>query len=62
MAQKPQAVIVGAGPGGALAAIALAQQGFHVDAFEAREVPDPAAQVAHRSYAMVRAQRCSSCR
>lgn len=52
--KKPHAVVVGAGPGGALAAIALAQQGWAVDVVEAREQPDPAAQEGFRSYAMVR--------
>lgn len=47
-------MVVGAGPGGALAAIALAQQGWAVDVVEAREQPDPAAQEGFRSYAMVR--------
>lgn len=52
--EKPHAVVVGAGPGGALAAIALAQRGWAVDVVEAREQPDPAAQEGFRSYAMVR--------
>lgn len=61
MNKKPQAVVVGAGPGGALAAIALAQQGFSVEVFEAREEPDPAAQEAYRSYAMVKRMISTSC-
>lgn len=53
MSEKPAAVVVGAGPGGALAALALAQQGWDVNVFEARPQPDPEAQEGHRSYAMV---------
>ncbi len=59
MEGKPHAVVVGAGPGGALAAIELAQQGFAVDVFEAREEPDPAAEEGYRSYAMVRHRVCT---
>lgn len=59
MDRKPHAVVVGAGPGGALAAIELAQQGFAVDVIEAREEPDPAAEEGYRSYAMVRHATCA---
>lgn len=49
-----RAVVAGGGPGGALAALVLAQNGYRVDVFEARSEPDPAAQEPARSYALVR--------
>ncbi|KAK9794596.1 hypothetical protein WJX73_002898 [Symbiochloris irregularis] len=51
------AVIIGAGPAGALSAIELAQGGFTVEVYEQRPLPDPVHRNFDRSYSLAMSHR-----